>query len=68
MGGSIVWLLDEPTVGLDTEAIAALEAAIVAHRAAGGMVVAASHVDMFADGAGRLMLQPSVPQMQDDVW
>ena len=68
MGGARVWLLDEPTVGLDTEAIAALEAAIVAQRAAGGIVVAASHVDMFADGAKRLTLQPSVPQVQDEIW
>ena len=68
MGGARVWLLDEPTVGLDTEAIAALEAAIAAQRAAGGIVVAASHVDMFADGAKRLTLQLSAPQVQDEVW
>ncbi len=68
MGSASVWLLDEPTVGLDKEAIAALEAAIAAHQAAGGLVVAASHVDMFNNGAQRLTMQPHAPELQDEVW
>ena len=32
-----VLYLDEPTVGLDVKSIAALEAALAAHRAGGGM-------------------------------
>lgn len=39
-----LWLLDEPTVGLDTSSIAALEARIADHRTAGGIVIAATHV------------------------
>lgn len=42
--GCPLWLLDEPTVGLDTASVAALERAIAAHRSAGGMVVAATHI------------------------
>ena len=38
-----IWLLDEPTNGLDAASIARLEAALARHRAAGGLVVAATH-------------------------
>lgn len=38
-----VWLLDEPAVGLDSEARVQLDHVIAAHRAAGGVVVAAVH-------------------------
>lgn len=38
-----LWLLDEPTVGLDTASVTALEGAIANHLASGGMVVAATH-------------------------
>jgi len=41
--GADVWLLDEPGNGLDAESLARLEAAIAAHRAGGGIVLAASH-------------------------
>lgn len=38
-----VWLLDEPTVGLDAASLARLTGAIAAHRARGGRVVVATH-------------------------
>lgn len=38
-----LWLLDEPTASLDADAVAALAAAIAAHRARGGMVALAAH-------------------------
>ena len=38
-----LWLLDEPTVGLDRDAIGLLEGLVVAHRATGGMAVLATH-------------------------
>jgi heme exporter protein A len=44
--GAPLWLLDEPTAGLDTASCALLAAAMAAHRAAGGMVVAAVHGDI----------------------
>lgn len=39
-----LWLLDEPTIALDREAVAALNGVIAAHRAGGGMVVIATNV------------------------
>ncbi len=38
-----LWLLDEPTVGLDQGALAALRDLVGKHRASGGIVVAATH-------------------------
>ena len=39
-----LWILDEPTVGLDVDGVAALEATIASHRSRGGMIVAATHI------------------------
>lgn len=48
-----VWLLDEPTLGLDTASIERFGGLLTAHRAAGGMVVAATHVPLpLSDVAG----------------
>jgi len=45
-----LWLLDEPTIALDAQAIEDLGAVLAAHRARGGMVIASSHVALpFAD-------------------
>jgi len=46
-----LWLLDEPTVGLDRNAIGLLEGLIARHRATGGMAVLATHqpVDLAGD-------------------
>ena len=44
--GAPLWLLDEPTAGLDTASTALLAAAMAVHRAAGGMVIAAVHGDI----------------------
>lgn len=41
-----LWLLDEPTVGLDSASIARLVALMERHLAAGGMIVAATHLDL----------------------
>ena len=41
-----LWLLDEPTVALDSEASAALFELIAGHRQEGGMVIAATHVEL----------------------
>jgi heme exporter protein A len=38
-----LWLLDEPTVGLDDAGLAAFRAIAVAHRRVGGALVAATH-------------------------
>jgi len=41
-----LWLLDEPTVGLDTASQALVGAVLTAHRARGGIIVAATHVPL----------------------
>jgi len=42
-GGAALWLLDEPANGLDAEGLERLTAAMAAHRAAGGAILAATH-------------------------
>jgi heme exporter protein A len=39
-----LWLLDEPTLGLDDPAVERLGTLLARHRAAGGLIVAATHV------------------------
>jgi heme exporter protein A len=46
-----VWLLDEPTVGLDTASLARLSAVIAEHRLAGGRTIAATHAPLNAKDA-----------------
>ena len=51
-----LWLLDEPTLGLDTGSIERFGALLAAHRAAGGVVVAATHVPLPLPDAAVLRL------------
>ena len=53
-----LWLLDEPTVGLDQASVTRLNAAVAAHRAGGGRVVATTHVPLDLPGAETLALEP----------
>jgi heme exporter protein A len=46
-----LWLLDEPTIALDSEAVTALDRAIVTHRDGGGMVIIATNVALSMDDA-----------------
>ena len=49
--GAPLWLLDEPANGLDADGLERLEAAMAAHRASGGAILAASHQPLALDGA-----------------
>lgn len=51
-----IWLLDEPTLGLDTTSVAALGTMLAAHRAGGGVVIAATHLPLPLPEAGTLKL------------
>ena len=46
-----LWLLDEPANGLDADGEARLAAAMAAHRAAGGAILAAAHQPLGLAGA-----------------
>ena len=54
--GAPLWLLDEPANGLDSDGLARLEAAMAAHRAEGGAVLAASHQPLALDSARTVQL------------
>ncbi|MDE2383957.1 MAG: heme ABC exporter ATP-binding protein CcmA [Alphaproteobacteria bacterium] len=41
-----IWLLDEPTVGLDAAALDDLRREMLAHLAAGGLIIAATHASL----------------------
>ena len=51
-----LWLLDEPTVTLDADATARVDAMIAAHLADGGMAIVATHGELALDGARSLDL------------
>lgn len=51
-----LWLLDEPTLGLDTASIDRFGLLLAAHRTGGGMVVAATHVPLPLPDAAVLRL------------
>jgi heme exporter protein A len=54
--GAPLWLLDEPANGLDSEGQERLEAAMSAHRAGGGAILAASHVPLGLSGGAEIAL------------
>jgi heme exporter protein A len=54
LGGAALWLLDEPTTALDRAATAALVALVARHRGRGGMILAATHIDIGIAGAETL--------------
>lgn len=51
-----IWLLDEPSVSLDQASTAVLATLIGEHRAAGGLVIAATHIPLGLTDAGELKL------------
>ncbi len=51
-----LWLLDEPTTGLDAASVERLAPLLAAHRAAGGIVVAATHIPLPLPDARELRL------------
>ena len=52
-----LWLLDEPTLGLDAAAVERFGALLAGHRARGGLVVAATHLPLPIPAATELQLR-----------
>lgn len=59
-----LWLLDEPSVSLDDASVARLAELIAEHRAQGGMVMVATHIDLAMDGAETLHLDQAGNQVE----
>jgi heme exporter protein A len=51
-----IWLLDEPTLGLDTASVERFGAMLAEHRAGGGIVMAATHLPLPLPGYAELSL------------
>lgn len=51
-----LWLLDEPTLGLDVASVERFGAVLAAHLAGGGMVIAATHLPLPLADAAELRL------------
>ena len=51
-----LWLLDEPTVGLDDNSVDLLQTALGAHRSAGGIAIIATHSDFLGRSVKGLRL------------
>jgi heme exporter protein A len=54
-----LWLLDEPTLGLDDPAVDRLGLLLARHRQGGGMIVAATHLVLPLPDAETLRLSPA---------
>jgi heme exporter protein A len=54
--GAPLWLLDEPSNGLDAEGQDRLQAAMAGHRGNGGAILAASHTPLGLTGAAEIAL------------
>ncbi len=54
----LVWLLDEPTVSLDTHATGLFAAAVRAHLGAGGAAIMATHIELRLEEAETLDVGP----------
>ncbi len=56
IGPGALWLLDEPTLALDSDGVERLGRVLASHLARGGMAVIATHVDLPAPHADTLTL------------
>jgi len=57
-----IWLLDEPSVGLDSEGVKLLEYIMAEHRRKGGMVFVATHIPIKLEDAMNIQFPPRTPK------
>jgi heme exporter protein A len=64
-----LWLLDEPTSALDTASQGILHTLMQEHLAAGGLLIAATHLPLLVAGAKELRIEPAFSSAsEDDGW
>lgn len=61
-----LWLLDEPTVSLDLASTKVFAGAVADHCAAGGIAVAATHIDIGLPDGPRIELSPPAMMASDE--
>jgi heme exporter protein A len=61
MAEAALWLLDEPTLGLDAASVTRFGDLLAAHRARGGIVVAATHLPLPLPDAAAFSLAAPLP-------
>ncbi|MDA7427039.1 heme ABC exporter ATP-binding protein CcmA [Primorskyibacter aestuariivivens] len=70
--GRPVWVLDEPTVSLDVEAVAMFAGAVRAHLGQGGSALIATHIDLGLDAdvldVGQFRAKPQSADDFDEVF
>ncbi len=59
-----LWLLDEPTLGLDVASVERFGAVLAVHRARGGVVVAATHLPLPLPDAAELRLTGDAAELR----
>lgn len=57
-----LWLLDEPTIALDSASVSVMVDVIAAHRTSGGIVILSTHVDLGIHDAAVLELDRFAPE------
>ncbi len=63
---SPLWLLDEPSVGLDRASVSVLETVIAEHRSKGGMVAVSTHADFCLPEHRNLHLETYIPREDEE--
>ena len=58
--GRPIWVLDEPTVSLDTTSVAMFAVAVESHLKSGGMALIATHIDLGIEQANVLDVTPFI--------
>lgn len=58
VSGRAIWIVDEPTTGLDKASTTAFERLLAEHRVRGGAAILATHEPLNAPGARTLELRP----------
>ena len=64
-----VWLIDEPTAGLDAASERQFAALMAAHLEDGGLIVAATHIPLGLEGVKELRLgdAPAASQEESEI-